>query len=244
MRCQLRHLAFLILIQTWFVCSGFAQSDSEAQARDRERVRLKIDLTDDDLRNLEHVGKLSMDIPKYFQNRVAAIQLRYVDTYSEERVRVIGEPAILSGASHLTVDSQLLERIRFQPVEVRVFEKNFTRVQINYEESSEPNFVTGDNEGFTELEYGIQVADRFLLKARIGLENKLSLASDIGKVQIDWNDIERLEFARGEELKATVDMKTGDKLSGLVDLSDLTIKTRWGLVTVPIGDISMILPTK
>jgi len=128
-------------------------------------------LTDEDLNNLEHVGKLSMRIPEFFHNRVAAIQLRYVDTYLEEKVRVTGEPTIIEGSSHLTVDGLLLERLRFQPVEIRVFEKNFTRVQINYEETDEPIFVAGDNEGFTESEYGIQIANRFRLTSRISLEN-------------------------------------------------------------------------
>lgn len=245
MYCQTICKTILILILTCFSRSAFAQSNSQKTTQDTERVRLKIDLTDEDLRNLEHAGRLRMRIPEYFKNRVAAIQLRYVDTYLERKVRVTGEPAISEDIAHLTIDGLLLERVRFQPVEIRVFEKNFSQVQINYEESEEdPAFVAEANEGFTEQEYDIQIAGRFNLIARISLEGRLSLASNIGKVQINWNDIDKMTFIENEELKATVNLKTGDILTGLVDLSDLRIKTKWGQVTIPMDDISVILPNK
>ena len=244
MYCQTICKAFLILTLTCFARSTFAQADSQQTARDTERVRLKIDLTDEDLNNLENVGRLRMRIPEYFKNRVAAIQLRYVDTYLEKKVRVTGEPAISDDIAHLTIDGLLLERVRFQPVEIRVFEKNFSSVQINYEESEDPAFVDEANEGFTDQEFVIQIANRFSLRARIGLDSGLNLASDIGKVQIGWNDIDQISFAEDEAQKATVNLKTGDVLTGLLDLSDLEIKTKWGQVTIPMADIRTILPNR
>ena len=244
MHYQTTCISFLILVLTCFAHPAVAQHDLEQTIRDTELVRLRLDLTDEDLRNLEHVGQLQMRIPDYFKNRVAAIQLRYVGTYLEKKIRVSGEPTTSEDITHLTVDDILMERIRFQPVEYRVFEKNFSRVQINYEESEDPVFVADANEGFTDQEFGIHIADRLRLTARISLESKLNFASDLGNIQIGWNDIDQMTFAADEALKATVHLKTGDILTGLVDLSELTIKTKWGQVTIPMDDIRTILPNR
>ena len=244
MHYQTTCISFLILVLTCFAHPAVAQHDLEQTIRDTELVRLRLDLTDEDLRNLEHVGRLQMRIPEYFKNRVAAIQLRYVDTYLEKKIRVDGEPTTNKDIVHLTVDDILLERIRFQPVEYRVFEKNFSRVQINHEESEDPVFVANANEGFTDQEFGIRIADRLRLTARISLESKLNFASDLGNIQIGWNDIDEMTFAADEALKATVNLKTGDILTGFIDLSELTIKTKWGHATIPVDDIRTILPNR
>lgn len=206
-----------------------------------ERFRLNIDLNDQDLDQLERDGRLRMRIPEYYNNKVSAILLRHVDSYLSEKVRVSGEPKVVENASQVRIGELMVERLRYQPIEFRVFEKNFNEVEICY--ISEPQtkvFVAGEDQNLTREEYQVQIMNRFQLNAKISKFDQLKLETDFGVYTIRWEDISRIQFGGSGENSAKLFLNDGSAVSGRLEIEALDIKTRWGKITIPANDLSAI----
>ncbi len=217
------------------------QDDYLDQYEPQERVRLNIDLSDQDLNQLKRDGRLRMRIPEYYKNRVAAILLRHVDTYRTEKVRVSGEPQVIEDASQVRIGELMVERLRYQPIEFRVFEKNFSEVEICY--IAEPQtkiFVADEDQGLTREEYQIQIMDRFHLNAKISKFDKLKLETAFGVYTIRWEDVARIQFGEFGTASAKLFLDDGSAVSGRLEIETLDIKTRWGKITIPANDLSSI----
>lgn len=205
------------------------------------RVRLNIDLSDQDLAELKTRGRLQLRIPEYYENRVAAILLRHVDSYSNEKVRVDGEPRVMDDVSHVQMGELMVERLRYQPIEYRVFEKNFTYVEICFiEESQAKVFVADNDQSLTRDEYQIQIANRFNVNAKISKRNEIILNTSFGTHRVPWTRIDRIQFASSEVASAKLFLTDGSAVSGHLELEKLDLKTRWGKITIPAHDLRSI----
>lgn len=206
-----------------------------------ERFRLNIDLCDRDLDQLQRDGRLRLRIPEFYKNRVAAILLRHVDTYLKEKVRVSGEPLVVDHASQVRMDELMLERLRFQPIEYRVFEKNFTEVEICYVDEPQTRiYVADDDSNLTPEAYQIQISNRLNLHAKISKLDQLKLTTAYGTYDVKWVDIEQVQFGEFGTASAKLFFKDGSAVSGHLEIETLDIKTRWGKITIPANDLSLI----
>lgn len=206
-----------------------------------ERVRLTVDLSDQDLEQLRMDGRLRLRIPENYRNRIAAILLRYVDTYIHEKVRVSGEPKVSDNISQVRLGELMVERLRYQPIEFRVFEKNFNEVEIHYVAEPEVRiFVADDDQNLTRDEYQVQIVNRLKLNAKISKLEQLKLKSALGEFTIPWSDVDQVKFGDMGAASAKLFLKDGSALSGHLDIETLDIKTRWGKITIPAHDLSLI----
>lgn len=253
---KFRHLSYSIIfaLSTFFVFDSvnaqeqpFEQDGLEDVSPEFERpgrvkrVRLTVDLTQQDLAQLRRDGRLRLRIPEFYYNRVAAILLRYVDTYVNEKVRVSGEPKVFEDVSQVRLDELMVERLQYQPIEFRVFEKNFTEVEIHY--VAEPLtriYVADDDQELTREEYQVQIMNRLSLNAKISRMDQLKLNSDLGEFTIPWSKVDKVQFGELGAATAKLFLKDGSAVSGQLEIEALDIKTRWGKITIPANDLSLI----
>lgn len=248
-----QRLANSIIFIFFLLCplSGVAQESELEQEQDAtesiekfkplKRFRLKIDLSNQDLEQLKRDGRLRLRIPEFYENSVAAILLQHVDTYMTEKVRVSGEPKVVDDASQIRMDELMLERLQYQPIEFRVFEKNFSTVEICY--IAEPQarvFVANEDDGLTREAYQIQIRNRLNLHAKISQLEKLKLNTDYGAYTINWSDVQQIQFGEFGTASAKLFLKDGSAVSGHLEIETLDIKTRWGKITIPANDLNSI----
>ncbi len=200
-------------------------------------VRLTIDVTSEDLQRLQRDGRLQMRVHDFFEGRIAAILLRFNDPLMDKKVRVAGELEVNEKTCRVPVSQLMVERLLIQPIEFRVFVKDFSQVEILLVNEEPQDSYHQIEAGITREEYDIRIGNR-ILQARISELDALMVTTDFGELKIPWDQVQSLKF--GNRGLAKVRVRNGTVVTGQLDLKELDMMTRWGRIKVPTDDLTII----
>lgn len=196
-----------------------------------------LNLDDRNLQTLVKQGSVSISIPQHLIGRVEAIVLRRPVVFKENKSIAFADAQLAGQQLIVDVDNSILGRIGYQPVQLNVYEPQFSSVVLKYvagnAEDSEKNL--GDAEQDSPLL-------KLTLKSGNGITGKirgiqqLDLDSTLGKIAVKLSRVSKIQFRDRGLLN--VQMTSGDLISGKLDEGKFVLISRWGTETIPLKDIS------
>ena len=225
----------LICLVTLFSCVAVISNVSAATEPD-ERISAVIELQDADVASLKQTGFFKMAIPPSYRERIASVILKRPVRFKDESAVSYNNVDRRSGTVAISVDDSTIEQIDYQPVELKIYESGFSNIVVRYE----PGNATPPSKP-SEKDSGVFVttlSNSKTLTGRLAGMKDFSIKSGLGKVKVDLEKVSEISF--DEDGKATVQMTSGDQLSGEINFSDITINSRWGAEDLKIADIARI----
>lgn len=197
-------------------------------------------LQDDSLRTLIQTGRVEIEIPTQLINNVDSVIIKRPFYFKEKRASDFADTELAGQKLFLNIDDAVVERIDYQPVELKVYESNFTSVILNYvgksrslRNSKEPGDAATDSPMMTvELRSGKGI------RGRIQGMKTLKIDSSIGIIDVPFARSKSISVRKDGELK--VEMLNGDLISGSIDGGKIKLLNRWGTETIKMSDISTL----
>ena len=207
---------------------------------------LIVKLSDQQINRLRLTGSLSTRIPPKFVNRVGAIRFKRTSSFRGDALKVSGAKTEKSNRSmSVEIDNSVLERLAYQPVDLRIYESGFDVVELKF---NPLGIVAGELP--EEFQPSVDQGQAPYMYARINsqrgiygsLENfeTLAIKTQFGKVSVPSAEIAGIRFNDGSANRAFVVLKKGDVFSGEIELDSIAVKSRWGDQTLKLTELESL----
>lgn len=197
-------------------------------------------LEDDSLATLVNTGRVEIEIPTPLINNVESVIIKRPFYFKEKRASDYGETELNGRRLLLNIDESVIERIDYQPVELKVYETGFTSVVLRYVgyakalgNRKDPGDAATDSPVLT-----VKLKSGKGIRGRIRGMKVLDIDSTLGKIKVAFSRADKINVRKDGEL--IVDMSNGDRISGSIDGGEIELLNRWGTETIQMSDISSL----
>ena len=220
---------------------GMSNSNGEEIVGNRSGFEAIVTLNDANLQTLLKRGQLEVSIPQHLVNSVDAVIVRR-PVYFKDSMATKFATAQLSGHQLIVdIDQSMIERIDYQPVQLKVYESGFSSVVLKCNKRVAPNKKTklpGDPATDSPM-LTVKMRSGNGIDGRIEGIKKLSLNSSIGKISIDLDRTQQITVRNGGELG--IEMTNGDMISGTVSSDKFVLLNRWSDETIKLSEVSALV---
>jgi len=197
-------------------------------------------LQDSSLETLIQTGRVEIEIPTQLINNVDSVIIKRPLYFKDKRASDFADTELAGQKLFLNVDDAVVERIDYQPVELKVYESGFTSVVLNYigksrslRNSKEPGDAATDSPIMT-----VKLRSGKGIRGRIQGMKTLKIDSSIGIIDVPFARSKSISVRKDGELK--IEMLNGDLISGSIDGGKIKLLNRWGTETIKMSDISTL----
>lgn len=197
-------------------------------------------LDDSSLQRLIRKGRVEVAIPLQLVNSVESVILKRPVHFKDDSATEFAD-AQLSGRSLVVgVDHSVIERIDYQPVELKVYETGFRSVVLNY---------TGDHSNRELKKLGDPQTDSPLLTVKLKSGNgitgrilgmkQMKIDSTLGKIEVAFDRARRIKVKPNGDLG--IELLNGDLISGSVAGDSIELINRWSTETIKLTDVEELV---
>lgn len=197
-------------------------------------------LQDDNLATLIDTGRVEIEIPTQLINNVESVIIKRPLYFKEKRATGYGDTALNGRKLQVKIGNSVIERIDYQPVELKIYESNFTSVvlrYVGYAPSIGNGKVPGDPATDSPL-LTVNLNSGKGIRGRIRGMKSLNIDSTLGKINVPFSRAAKIDVRKSGEL--IVEMSNGDRISGSVDGGEIQLLNRWGTETIQMSEISSL----
>lgn len=199
-----------------------------------------LNLDDHDVKTLVEQGSIAIHIPQHLRGSVEAIVLRRPVVFKNNKATAFADAQLNGQQLIVDVDQSTIGRIGYQPVQLNVYETQFSSVVLkyvaNFQKTGEKTI--GDAERDSPLlTLKLKSGNGFV--GRIRNLQQLNLESTLGKISLKLPRVSKIQFQGGGRL--TVQMASGNLVSGRIRESELVFANRWGTETIQLKDIAQLV---
>lgn len=200
-----------------------------------------VTLDDRNLKTLIERGRVEVAIPRQLVNSVDSVIVKRPVYFKETKAKDFANAQLSGRKLVVDVDRSVLERIDYQPVELKVYESGFTSVVLNYDARSRSTSKAGPVGDpatdspmiLVKLKSGNGIA------GRIRNMKKLDIDSSIGNISVEFARTNKIMVRDGGELG--IEMINGDLISGTVDDGEIVLINRWSDETIKLSEVSALI---
>lgn len=195
-------------------------------------------LDDQKLKALFRNGRVEINIPNQLVNSVDSFVVKRPIYFKEKTALDFADAELVGQRLVLTIDRSVIERIDYQPVELKVYESGFTSVVLRYAgESLKNQKAPGDPDTDSPL-LTVKLKSGKGISGRIRGMRSLNLDSILGMITIEFSRSRKINVKQNGDLN--VEMLNGDLISGSIDGGKIVLVNRWGNETIKLSDIATL----
>lgn len=189
------------------------------------RVRLVTSLKSPDALRFQLGERLQTKVPSKNKDSVGAVLLKRDDSLTDTPATVDATTLFQQGKLYLEIESRMIERLLYQPLEIKVDQKQLNRIVYipvaNSKTENEPSSFRPN--------WYLRLNSRTPLAAIVNEDANLKIDSEIGTVDAALKTIAAIRFSKDANAASTFVFKNGDKITGTGKLApQIKIKTKWG----------------
>ena len=124
-------MVFLVL-GCLLTCSA-TQLDASPQEKKKKTFKIVLTLNKSKLKALVTDGFIKAPIPQSYHNKITAIVLKHEDNVIDKRLKMDGDAAKLGSNLILPLSESVVERVKYQPLELKVYAKGYTSVILKFD---------------------------------------------------------------------------------------------------------------
>lgn len=197
-------------------------------------------LDDSNLSTLIQQGRVEIAIPGQLINSVESVVLKRPVHFKDDRATDFADAALSGQKLVVRVDRSVIERIDYQPVELKVYETGFRSVILHFSgEMSEGKLkAIGDPRTDSPL-LTLKLKSGNGITGRISGMKQLKIDSSLGKIDVAFDRVSRVRVRPNGELG--IEMRNGDLISGRVDGDKIELINRWSTETIELAKVSELI---
>jgi len=201
-----------------------------------------ITLDDQKLQTLLQQGTAQIAIPPRLVNSVESVIIQRPIYFKDAKAKVFAEAQLDGRRLIVNVDQAVIERIDYQPVELKVYEAGFSSVILRYNPNSKPLTQArskGDPETDSPL-LSVRLRSGKGISGSIRGMKKLTIESaTLGAISIELAGTNKISVRQNGEL--SVELANGDLISGKFDGEQINLINQWGEETIDLSDVSSLI---
>ncbi|QEG21119.1 hypothetical protein [Mariniblastus fucicola] len=174
------------------------------------------------------------------QNSIENIIVSYEATKGNAPVELNVDMTYSNGKVDVIVDSNLLAKIKGQPVVFEITQRPVTEVVLKYDAppASDP-IISGVVEGAVF----VRLSDTKRMAGKVEGLTEFKLKTAFGEVTVPMSEIAGIKFHTSSDDKAVVIMNNGDSVTGIPDITAVELTTDWGKADIDPEFIQSITST-
>ena len=216
-----------------------------------EKFVLVIKLDDDRIQSLRVHGALKTKVPDAMVNRVAAIRFQKPSSFLDKTVRVEARTDKRSRTLATRIDNSILDRIAYQPVEMKIYDSGFSSVLVVLDQPLENSLETiqgqlatppqGPNDSPSLF---VRISDTRGIEGTLKDLKELNVTTNFGEIKIALSNLSGIRCLPNLELadhtNVFVVSKTGDYFSGSIHQKLFVVQSRWGEKELKFSEIESL----
>ena len=198
-------------------------------------------LDDHKLKSLLRSGHIEINIPHQLVNSVESVIVKRPVYFKDKSALDFADAELAGQQLVLSIDGSVIERIDYQPVELKVYETGFSSVVLRYNgdsESGRKNRKAPGDPATDSPMLRVKLKTGKGISGRIRGMRSLDLDSTLGKIKVEFSRARKILVRQDGELN--VEMVNGDLISGSIDGGAIELVNRWGNETIKISDIAAL----
>lgn len=219
-------------------------SDESDKPNKKLRMNLKLDFQR--INTIRSAGSISSVIPPKNRDRVGAIRLQQPTSFlSKPLVIVEAKANVSNGTLYVEVDNTILERLPYQPVELRIYDTGFNAITLKFNPKGmvagklPEEVIVQPGPKDSPILYVSINGNRGIYGVLEGFK-ELDVKAEFGKIKIPVDTIAGIRFNTGPDNQTYIVLKKGDSFSGKIELEKITISTRWGKRDLKVANLESV----
>ncbi len=207
-------------------------------------IQAIVSMTDQRMTLLRQQGGLQIPVPPELKN-VQSVVLKRPSYFKDKTARAFAQSMLQGQSVVVDVSESILDRIDYQPIELKVYEAGFSSVLLRYTGGlsalKRANRQIGDPEVDSPL-VTLKFSSGRAIRGRIKGLKSLEILSTIGKLNVDLEKLNRIRIGKKGNLK--FEMPSGNRISGTISVSEFVLLNRWENETFQFQSVSEIIIDK
>ena len=184
-------------------------------------------------------------------NKIEAIRFQNPTSFLDEPIYIESNTDKQNRALATIVDQTVIDRLEYQPVEMKIYDSNFSSVVVVLDQprknaiQSIPGQLTEPPKGPNDSKpFFVRITSRRGISGTLKNMKVMEIATDFGDVKLPLDQVQGIRFkpieGNNESSNVFVVLANGDTLSGTVRLGSFVIKSRWGEKELMVRDIESL----
>ena len=230
----------ICLLQSSAVFSSVSQGQqTRTQDIPQQPVALILELSSSQILRLKQSGNLRTTLPSKVLNRVHSVRLKRQTSFLEKTQTVQAKTDKLNRTVSIEVDDAIIDRLDFQPVEIKIYESNFESIVIAYKPPKRKTQTTASASSPNTTMF-FRINDKRGVMGDFSDTDSLQFTAGFGDVKIPLKQISGIRFNAKSEQEVFVTLKNGDAFSATIQWSKIEVKTRWGTKELAVSQLESI----
>lgn len=198
-----------------------------------------VTLDDESLDKLVGDGRIEVPVPPQLANSLNSVIIKRPLHFKDEKAYGFADAQLTAKRLFINVDDAILERIDYQPVELRTYEAGVSSIVLNFVGLLPDHGADDSGDAETDSPMlTVKLKSGKGLTGRIRGMKTLMLNSVFGEISIDYAKTRSIITNDAGGLK--VEMLNGDLVTGKISVDQIEVVNRWGLETIPISDVDSL----
>ena len=199
-----------------------------------------VTLDDSGLNSLLEKGSLEIPIPHQLVNSIDSVLIKRPIYFKDRLVAEFANATLVRKQLVVDIDDKILERIDYQPIDLKVYETGFDRIVLRYVGLSKGR-SNAKSVGDPQTDSPVLLVK---LKSGKGIRGRIKglksfmLDSAFGAIEVAIDATRKIEA--GQDNSLTVVMQNGDRITGKVDFEKIELLTLWENETIALTGIESI----
>jgi len=207
-------------------------------------IKATVLMTDQRMKLLRQQGGLQISVPSGIGN-LQSVVLKRPTYFKEASARAFAQSMLHGQSMVMDVSESVLDRIDYQPVELKVYESGFSSVVLKYTGGLSASRKATEQIGDPKVDSPVVTlkfnGGRSIMGRIRGLKS-IAVNSSIGKLNLELEKLSRIEM--GKKGNLTIEMPSGNRISGTISVNGIVLLNRWENETFQLGEISEIIIEK
>ena len=240
-------IAALLLCSSFYVLNtvvaNVAQQDSPT------KYVLIINLDSNKIETLRRTGVLTANIPPKMINKINAIRFKRKTSFLTKSLETKAPIDKVNSDLLAVIDNTVIERLDYQPVEVKIFESGFNRLFIKFNPKGNvageiPKQIKVERRPEDSQFVYVRLDNQRGLYGTLKGLSKFPVKTGFGDVEIPSKQLKGIRLNTDDKGSAHVMLHSGDEFTATIADQKITINSWWGPQEVKLSEIESITTSK
>ena len=193
------------------------------------------------LDSLLQTGNLEVGIPPQLVNSIDSVIIKRPIYFKEKKASGFADAELQGTGLAVAIDDSVIERIDYQPVELRVYEAGFSKVILKYVGITGQRIsLEGIGDPKTDSPFlTVKLKSGKGIAGRIRGMQAMNLDSTLGQISVAFSKTTKILVGKKGELN--IEMTNGDLISGTIDGGKIELLNRWDNETIDLADVAALI---
>ena len=199
-----------------------------------------VTLDDAKLESLLRKGRVEVNIPAQLINSIDSVIIKRPFYFKEKNGVEFADATLAGKRLEVRVDHEVIERIDYQPIELKVYENGYSSVVLKYIGNSNKRSAKTIGDPNTDSPMlTVKLKSGKGIAGRISGMQSLDIDSVLGPIKVAFSKTNKILVGTKGELN--IEMTNGDLISGTIKGGKIELLNRWENETIDLSSVAALI---